>query len=286
MLNPIQLATQQELKNSTISDLLNLATNTTLYKRIIQSSADLVAILVIYISYIIVLTASKPRIAYYTCDMSDVSFPNLSETIPFYALAIYCVIPALLFILSVEAGNAKLYPLQNPFTIISGQWRQYLITGLHAFTLFVYGLGITLLLTEILKNWVGSLRPYFLAVCNPSYSSISCTVNANTGTIYNSVNTGGSFCSGNSADIEEARKSFPSGHASVSFYSMMFIIIYLEARLILLRFRAIKSLLQVSAFIAALVTSVSRILDYKHRGFPSFFFSFLSRFFFNSTFFN
>lgn len=47
---------------------------------------------------------------------------------------------------------------------------------------------------------------------------------------------------------------------------MLYLIIYLEARLFLLRFRYIKALIQLSAFIASFVTSISRISDYHHRG--------------------
>jgi phosphatidate phosphatase len=46
---------------------------------------------------------------------------------------------------------------------------------------------------------------------------------------------------------------------------MMFLIIYLEARLRLLRVRYIKPLIQLAALIAAFVTSISRISDYHHR---------------------
>jgi membrane-associated phospholipid phosphatase len=47
---------------------------------------------------------------------------------------------------------------------------------------------------------------------------------------------------------------------------MLFLIIYLEARLFLLRFRYIKPFLQMAAFIAAFITCLSRISDYHHRG--------------------
>ena len=49
------------------------------------------------------------------------------------------------------------------------------------------------------------------------------------------------------------------GHSSYSNYTMLYLIIFIEARLFLLRFRFIKGLLQVTAFIAAFVTSISRI---------------------------
>jgi membrane-associated phospholipid phosphatase len=46
---------------------------------------------------------------------------------------------------------------------------------------------------------------------------------------------------------------------------MIFLILYLEARLRLLQVRYIKPLIQLAALIAAFVTSISRISDYRHR---------------------
>ena len=46
---------------------------------------------------------------------------------------------------------------------------------------------------------------------------------------------------------------------------MTFIIIFLEARLILVRLRFIKTFIQIAAFIAAWVTMLSRVSDYWHR---------------------
>lgn len=103
-------------------------------------------------------------------------------------------------------------------------------------------------------------------VCKPNLNQIDCLTNGLTGSIYNSINTGGSFCTGDQDEIKEARLSFPSGHSSFSAYTMLFLIIYLEARLFLLRFRYIKALIQLAAFIASFVTSISRISDYHHRG--------------------
>lgn len=103
-------------------------------------------------------------------------------------------------------------------------------------------------------------------VCAPDFKNIDCTIEAKTGYVYRPINTGPPFCTGNPKLIEEARLSFPSGHASFSSYTMVFLIVYVEARLFLLKFRYIKPLIQVAAFIAAYVTSTSRISDYHHRG--------------------
>jgi len=74
------------------------------------------------------------------------------------------------------------------------------------------------------------------------------------------------FSKGDPATVQEARFSFPSGHSSFSWYTMVFLIVFLQARLQLLKLRYIKPLIQMAAFIAAYVTAISRIPDYHHRG--------------------
>ena len=85
-----------------------------------------------------------------------------------------------------------------------------------------------------------------MSVCMPNFSKLNCTSTALTGTVYNAINTGGSFCTGDPDLIKEARMSFPSGHSSYSCFCMGFLIIFLEARLVLLRFRYLKTALQMT----------------------------------------
>jgi len=74
------------------------------------------------------------------------------------------------------------------------------------------------------------------------------------------------FNKGDPATVKEGRLSFPSGHSSFAWYTMIFLIVFIEARLQLLKLRYIKPLIQMIAFIAAYVTAISRIPDYHHRG--------------------
>ena len=118
----------------------------------------------------------------------------------------------------------------------------------------------------ITKKKVGRLRPHFIDVCKPDFSKVVCTIPAQVGFVYRSIDTGGTFCTGDASAVKEARLSFPSGHSSYSSYTMLFLIIYVEARLFLLQLRYIKPLIQLAAFAAAFVTMMSRISDYHHRG--------------------
>ena len=143
--------------------------------------------------------------------------------------------------------------------------KSFVICALHGISLFLLGISSTLLFTEIGKRWIGRLRPHFLAVCAPTYSSITCYTLTGTGSIYNSISTADPFCTGDASKVKEGRFSFPSGHSSFSTQCMTFIIIFLEARLILVRFRFLKTFIQIAAFIAAWVTMLSRVSDYWHR---------------------
>lgn len=198
--------------------------------------------------------------------MSDIAFPFISDTVPFWAVGVFGVLGPLAVIIFVELFNAKLFPWSYTEEPRETRLRRLQISFFHSVSLFAFGISIILLLTEIGKKWIGRLRPHFLSVCNPTVGTLNCFTNTATGGILNAINTGGSFCTGNAKDVEEARLSFPSGHASFSTYTMLYLILYLEARLFALKFRYLKTLIQMSAFIAAYVTSISRISDYHHRG--------------------
>jgi len=66
--------------------------------------------------------------------------------------------------------------------------------------------ALTILITDSLKLFTGELRPYFLDACKPDLNLI---------------------CTGDPKVIKEARLSFPSGHSSLSFESMVFLSLYL-----------------------------------------------------------
>ena len=47
---------------------------------------------------------------------------------------------------------------------------QFLLTVFFLSVIFAYGYLATWVLTEVTKNFVGELRPHFLAVCQPSFN--------------------------------------------------------------------------------------------------------------------
>lgn len=235
----------------------------TLWRRIVQSIADLVIIIVIFVIFVLVYFLQDPKIRYFTCADDDIWFPYIEDTIPFWAVGIFGILGPLVIIIFVEILNANFCWFQKEK---ENRCRTFWICLLHAISLFVLGIAVVLTLTEIGKRWVGRLRPHFMSLCDPDLAQINCGTQVINGYVYKAISTGGSFCRGDPDKIKEARFSFPSGHSSFSWYTMLFTIFYLEARLILIRFRYIKTIIQMTCFIAAFVTMLSRISDYHHRG--------------------
>ena len=120
---------------------------------------------------------------------------------------------------------------------------------------YIVAFGLTNLATEALKLYVGHFRPFFFDKCQPDATYETCT-----------------------EDATSARKSFPSGHASMSFCGLLLLTLYVQrfwgvdavrrsdnksskSALYRARFISMLSLLPMAlaAFFAA-----SRIVDNKH----------------------
>ena len=222
--------------------------------RIIQIACDFSVIGLIGIIFLLVNSYVEPNIRGFHCNDNDIFYPLKPDIVPAYAVALFGIVGTFICIILIECINK--FNKVNFKTII--------ISAYHGIALFLFGVVSTLLLTEICKRWIGRLRPYFIAACNPIIENFNCTLNG--APIFNYIDTSGSFCRGKPSDIKEARLSFPSGHSSTSFYTMIFLIIYIQARVSTLKFRYMKVLVQLTAFIAAYVTSISRVRDYHHRG--------------------
>ncbi|XP_051766450.1 phospholipid phosphatase 1 isoform X1 [Ctenopharyngodon idella] len=120
---------------------------------------------------------------------------------------------------------------------------------------FVFGAAMSQSLTDIAKYSIGRLRPHFLDVCKPDWTQINCT--------------GGAYiedfvCTGDSTKVNEGRLSFYSGHSSFSMYCMLFLALYLQARMQAEWARLLRPTLQFFLIAASVYTGLSRVSDYKH----------------------
>ncbi|XP_053446526.1 phospholipid phosphatase 1 isoform X1 [Nycticebus coucang] len=130
----------------------------------------------------------------------------------------------------------------------------YIATIYKAIGTFLFGAAASQSLTDIAKYSIGRLRPHFLDVCDPDWSKINCS----DGYIENYI------CRGNAEKVKEGRLSFYSGHSSFSMYCMLFLALYLQARMKGDWARLLRPTLQFGLVAASIYVGLSRVSDYKH----------------------
>ncbi|XP_029817435.1 phospholipid phosphatase 1 [Manacus vitellinus] len=130
----------------------------------------------------------------------------------------------------------------------------YIATIYKAIGTFIFGAAASQSLTDIAKYSIGRLRPHFLAVCKPDWTRINCSL----GYIENFT------CHGDKATINEGRLSFYSGHSSFSMYCMLFVALYLQARMKGDWARLVRPTIQFGLIAASIYVGLSRVSDYKH----------------------
>lgn len=256
----------ENLKIDEKSDSKEENNNSNRKNRIVLIVIDLLAIIIVFIAFALVYFLMKPYVGFLYCNDTDIFYPHKNDTVEIWVVSVFGTVGPIFIMVLTEL---KISMLSSTFSLSKksvSKIRVFFISFFHALSLFFLGISITLLLTEIGKRWIGRLRPNFIDVCKPDLTKLNCSTNTVSGFVHNRIYTGGSFCSGSEKEVNEARLSFPSGHSSFSCYTMTFLILYIEARLILLRFRHFKVLIQLLAFLAAFITCISRISDYHHRG--------------------
>lgn len=231
---------------------------------VIRVTTDLMIIIIIFILFLIVFVTFNPTISYFSCSDTDIWYPYKADTVPFWAVGVYGALGPLVFFIAVELLNVNMFQYRRKSS--PSKVRFYFTGIFNAISLFALGIAVTLLVTEIGKRWIGRLRPHFMDVCKPDLAKLNCTRTTQAGFVWQLIYTGDGFCTGVQSSIKEARLSFPSGHSSFSCYTMLFLIIYLEARLFLHNLRYVKRFIQLAALLAAFITCISRVSDYHHRG--------------------
>ena len=120
------------------------------------------------------------------------------------------------------------------------------------------------------ETLVGWPRPNFLAVCNPN---ITCILNDTKFNINYICEGHQNVIGWNRLDmnlikgVHQARRSFPSGHASFSAATMMFLVFYIERRIITSSTYIVvlfKPFVQLSIIVLASFIAMSRVKDYHH----------------------
>ncbi|KAK6322757.1 hypothetical protein J4Q44_G00075490 [Coregonus suidteri] len=193
----------------------------------------------------------KPYQRGFFCNDDSISYPFHHSTITsnvLYGLGFTLPICSMVFgeCLSVYLKRIK---SKSSFS------NMYVACVYKAIGTFVFGAAMSQSLTDIAKYSIGRLRPHFLDVCKPDWKLINCTA----GTYIEDFT-----CTGNERMANEGRLSFYSGHSSFSMYCMLFLALYIQARLQAEWARLLRPTLQFFLIAASVYTGLSRVSDYKH----------------------
>lgn len=184
------------------------------------------------------------------CTDDSIKYPFHSSTITStvlytvgFALPISCMIVGECLLVHLNRIKSK------------SSFGSYVACVYKAIGTFVFGAAMSQSLTDIAKYSIGRLRPHFLDVCRPEWKLINCSA----GTYIEDFT-----CTGDAKQVNEARLSFYSGHSSFSMYCMLFLALYLQARLQADWARLLRPTVQFFLIAASVYTGLSRVSDYKH----------------------
>ncbi|EDV52761.1 putative phosphatidate phosphatase [Drosophila erecta] len=128
---------------------------------------------------------------------------------------------------------------------------------------YLYGLAMVTFTTMLTKMCLGRLRPHFFAVCQPMLPDGSgCQDSQNLGRYIDSFTC--SNANMTEHQFQQLYQSFPSGHASLTMYAMLYLAIYLQAALSTRVSKLLKHLLQFLFVMFGWYVSLTRIMDYHH----------------------
>ncbi|CAM4852697.1 unnamed protein product [Rotaria socialis] len=115
----------------------------------------------------------------------------------------------------------------------------------------------------IIWNFVGELRPNFLAVCQPTYN---CSAVTSLSQFHSYLQYESNYTCQNTDDsaVRDARKAFFSGHASAIFYGFVWLIMYIHVSWSWRHLGIVGHLFQVGIAILAFYIAYTRISDFQH----------------------
>ncbi|KAK3103536.1 hypothetical protein FSP39_019950 [Pinctada imbricata] len=184
------------------------------------------------------------------CSDESITYPYKEDTVSTDLAAVLATVVPGAFIIAIEVFQRR-----------SGFKFRKIVKPLYRHLgFYLFGEGLCIIVTEVVKLFSGRLRPHFLDVCQARFTSQNCS-NGHQGYIENYVCT-----NSNNELLLNARKSFPSGHASMIIFSMSYLMIYLQFK-IKSKYsvcRVFCPVVQTTLFCVALYVSISRVQDNMH----------------------
>ncbi|XP_034468672.1 tRNA wybutosine-synthesizing protein 3 homolog isoform X2 [Hippoglossus hippoglossus] len=124
-------------------------------------------------------------------------------------------------------------------------------------SVYFFGLFTTDIFVNAGQLVTGSLAPYFLSVCQPNYTALSCQDTAH-------FVSQSDACTGDPNDIMRARKTFPSKEAALSLYTAVYLAMYVMSCIGTSGGRLTGPLLSLSLVSLAVLTGTNRVAEYRN----------------------
>ncbi|XP_028640183.1 phospholipid phosphatase 1 isoform X2 [Grammomys surdaster] len=211
---------------------------------------DVVCVLLAGLPFAILTSRHTPFQRGIFCNDESIKYPYKEDTIP-YALLGGIIIPFCIIVMVIGETLSVYLNVLHSNSFVNNH---YVATLYKAIGAFLFGASASQSLTDIAKYSIGRFRPHFLDVCKPDWSKINCS----DGYIENFI------CQGNEAKVREGRLSFYSGHSSFSMYCMLFLALYLQARMKGDWARLLRPTIQFGLIALSIYVGLSRVSDYKH----------------------
>uniref|UniRef100_A0A8C0XCP1 Phosphatidic acid phosphatase type 2/haloperoxidase domain-containing protein n=2 Tax=Castor canadensis TaxID=51338 RepID=A0A8C0XCP1_CASCN len=151
------------------------------------------------------------------CGDDSIRYPYRPDTITHGLMAGVTITATVLL---VSAGEAYLVYTDRLYS--RSDFNNYVAAVYKVLGTFIFGAAVSQSLTDLAKYMIGRLRPNFLAVCDPDWSRVNCSVYVQLDKV----------CRGSTANVTEARLLFYSGHSSFGMYCMMFLVVSFSADLL------------------------------------------------------
>ncbi|XP_077888120.1 phospholipid phosphatase 2 isoform X1 [Ictidomys tridecemlineatus] len=148
------------------------------------------------------------------CGDDSIRYPYRPDTITHGLMAGVTITATVLL---VSAGEAYLVYTDRLYS--RSDFNNYVAALYKVLGTFLFGAAVSQSLTDLAKYMIGRLRPNFLAVCDPDWSRVNCSVYVQLERV----------CRGSPANVTEARLSFYSGHSSFGMYCMLFLAVSFSA---------------------------------------------------------
>ncbi|CAH2293187.1 phospholipid phosphatase 2 [Pelobates cultripes] len=209
---------------------------------------DILCVSVASLPFIIMTLVNSPYKRGFYCDDESIRYPYREDTITHGLMAGVTISCTVIIITSGE-----MYMVFSKRLYSRSECNNYVAALYKVVGTFLFGASVSQSLTDLAKYMVGRPRPNFLAVCNPEWTSVNCS-----GYVTDFV------CRGSPANVTESRLSFYSGHSSFGMYCMLFLSLYVQARLCGKWARLLRPTVQFFLLSFALYVGYTRVSDYKH----------------------